>query len=237
MFIGRLPSRAPRRRKCSALISPEVHWQQYPGTYGTDYIYPGAADFDYYNGKGLTLIRLPFRWSGSSTLSTPRSIHRNGPHRRRRRPGSFPRMKILLDMHNYDGYTISGTGYTVGAPRCPSAHSRMPGPARRPLCERVGHLRLRPHERADQHLGQLATQARPPSTRSAVRHDPLCLRGRSQLVGSQTWASSNSTLSVTDSANLLVYSAHSYWNANHDGSYGANEQGTATTGVNFASLS
>jgi endoglucanase len=33
-----------------------------PGTYGQDYIYPSAAEVDYYVGAGMTVVRLPFLW-------------------------------------------------------------------------------------------------------------------------------------------------------------------------------
>jgi endoglucanase len=33
-----------------------------PGTFGTDYTYPTHAEIDYYAGKGLSVIRLPFLW-------------------------------------------------------------------------------------------------------------------------------------------------------------------------------
>ena len=33
-----------------------------PGTYGTQYTYPTTAEVDYYKGKGMNMIRLPFRW-------------------------------------------------------------------------------------------------------------------------------------------------------------------------------
>lgn len=33
-----------------------------PGVYGEDWIYPQASDLDYFNSKGLSLIRLPFLW-------------------------------------------------------------------------------------------------------------------------------------------------------------------------------
>src|SRR5687767_15871968 len=32
------------------------------GTYGSAYIYPNAAEVDYYIGKGMDTFRLPFRW-------------------------------------------------------------------------------------------------------------------------------------------------------------------------------
>jgi endoglucanase len=33
-----------------------------PGTYGIDYIYPTAAEVDYFMGKGMNTFRLPFMW-------------------------------------------------------------------------------------------------------------------------------------------------------------------------------
>lgn len=33
-----------------------------PGTYGTHYIYPTAAEVNYFVGKGMNTFRLPFRW-------------------------------------------------------------------------------------------------------------------------------------------------------------------------------
>src|SRR5438445_9513266 len=33
-----------------------------PGVFGTDYTYPTHSEIDYYAGKGLGVIRLPFLW-------------------------------------------------------------------------------------------------------------------------------------------------------------------------------
>ena len=33
-----------------------------PGTHGVHYIYPTRAEVDYFHGKGMNVIRLPFRW-------------------------------------------------------------------------------------------------------------------------------------------------------------------------------
>ena len=43
-----------------------------PGTYGTDYTYPAAADIDYFVELGFNLIRVPFRWERlQPTLGAP----------------------------------------------------------------------------------------------------------------------------------------------------------------------
>jgi len=33
-----------------------------PGSYGSNYIYPTVASVDYFRAKGMTMVRLPFRW-------------------------------------------------------------------------------------------------------------------------------------------------------------------------------
>jgi endoglucanase len=33
-----------------------------PGTYGTHYTYPTAAEANYFIGKGMNTFRVPFRW-------------------------------------------------------------------------------------------------------------------------------------------------------------------------------
>lgn len=45
-----------------SLAGAEFGESKLPGTYGTDYIYPTSASAGYYQGKGMNLVRLPFRW-------------------------------------------------------------------------------------------------------------------------------------------------------------------------------
>ena len=44
------------------LAGAEFTEHRLPGAYGNDYIYPSTADVDYFLGKGMNLIRRPFRW-------------------------------------------------------------------------------------------------------------------------------------------------------------------------------
>lgn len=45
-----------------SLAGAEFGESKLPGTYGVDYIYPSHASVGYFKGKGMNLIRLPFRW-------------------------------------------------------------------------------------------------------------------------------------------------------------------------------
>ena len=44
------------------LVGAEFGEQNLPGTYGSDYIYPGASEVALYAGKGMNIFRVPFRW-------------------------------------------------------------------------------------------------------------------------------------------------------------------------------
>ena len=54
------------------LSGAEFGESQLPGTYGPNYIYPSAAEIDYYVEKGMNLFRVPFRWERlQRSLSAP----------------------------------------------------------------------------------------------------------------------------------------------------------------------
>lgn len=44
------------------LAGAEFGQSNLPGTYNTHYTYPNQAEVDYFAGRGMNLIRLPFRW-------------------------------------------------------------------------------------------------------------------------------------------------------------------------------
>lgn len=45
-----------------SMSSAEFGQNNLPGTFGTDYTWPTSAELTYFKGKGMNLIRLPFRW-------------------------------------------------------------------------------------------------------------------------------------------------------------------------------
>jgi aryl-phospho-beta-D-glucosidase BglC (GH1 family) len=50
-----------------------------PGTYNTHYTYPNQSEVNYFGGKGMNVIRLPFRWERLS--SKPRTLASTRPAR------------------------------------------------------------------------------------------------------------------------------------------------------------
>ncbi len=94
----------------------------FPGTYGSQWIYPSEADFNYYQSKGLTLIRLPFRWERmqgtlNGALNSAELARMDTAVARASARG----MKIILDMHNYARYRATQTvTYKFGDTQLPS---------------------------------------------------------------------------------------------------------------------
>ena len=207
-----------------------------PGTFGVNYMYPNAAEFDYYQGKGLTFIRLPFKWervqhSLYSALDTAEMGRMDAVIALARARG----MKVLLDMHNYNKYRISGADYEVGSAQVP--YSAFQDAWVRIADRYKDEPAIYGYDLMNEPTGtlanwQAAAQAAVNSIRTVDVTHYIFIEGINSS-GAQSWAASNSTLSINDPAQKIIYSAHSYWDANHDGEYELNEQGNAMTGVNF----
>ncbi len=76
-----------------------------PGVYNQHYTYPTAAELDYYSSKGLTLIRLPFRWERlQHELYGPLDAAELGYMDTFVAAARARNMQVILDPHNYARY-------------------------------------------------------------------------------------------------------------------------------------
>lgn len=210
-----------------------------PGTYNTDYTYPTQAEFDYYRARNLTLIRLPFKWeriqsslNGSLNATEMARIDTVIGYARARD------MKVILDMHNYNSYKLNGTSYQVGSAQVPISAFRNV------WTQIANRYKTEPaifgYDLMNEPQGTLANwQAAAQEAVNGIRtHDTshwVIVEGVG-WAGTQSWVSINGSLSVSDPTNKLMYSAHSYWDKNHDGVYGsyAAEGGYPEMGVDYA---
>src|SRR5690349_18786250 len=76
-----------------------------PGTYGSDYTYPTQTEVDYFKGKGMNILRLPFRWerlqqSLNAALDTSESNRLYSFVSAATAKGVY----VILDPHNYARY-------------------------------------------------------------------------------------------------------------------------------------
>src|SRR5690348_14096177 len=87
-----------------------------PGRLGTDYTYPTPQEIDYYAGKGMSVIRLPFLWErvqpgANGPLSESELAQMDGVVNYAASRG----MQVILDPHNFG----SGFGHVVGSAETP----------------------------------------------------------------------------------------------------------------------
>ena len=76
-----------------------------PGAFGVDYIYPNAAEVEYFVGKGMNVFRLPFRWERlqptlQQALDGPELDRIDGFVAAAKAEGAA----VILDPHNYARY-------------------------------------------------------------------------------------------------------------------------------------
>ncbi|MGV3508420.1 MAG: cellulase family glycosylhydrolase [Sphingobacteriaceae bacterium] len=90
---------------------------------GNDYSYPTTAELDYFQSKGLTLFRMPFKWERiQPTLmgalnQTELTSMKNFVEAARARG-----LWVILDMHNYCRRTYNGDTTIIGDPSLTIAH-------------------------------------------------------------------------------------------------------------------
>jgi len=89
-----------------------------PGTLGTDYTYPTRQEIDYYAGKGMSVVRLPFLWervqlTASGPLSTSELAQMDGVVAYAASRG----LQVILEPHNFG----SGYGHPVGSAETPDS--------------------------------------------------------------------------------------------------------------------
>lgn len=85
------------------------------GIFGKDYHYPTIEELDYWKSKGMTLIRLPFKWEriqhqlygklNRKEINYVKYLLKEAQKRN---------MKILLDMHNYGRRKDNGKSRIIG---------------------------------------------------------------------------------------------------------------------------
>ena len=220
----------------------------YPyGHYGYDYIYPSQAEFDYYKTKGVNLVRVPIKWeriqhSLNATLDATEMGRVDAVIGYARNNG----MQVLIDLHNYNKYAIlTGTVFTsyLVSGTNPVTPANLQNVWDQLSTRYASETGIFGYDLMNEPGGTLANwQPEAQAVVNTIRtHDSkhwVVVEGIN-WAGAQSWATSNSTLSITDSAAKLIYSAHSYWDKTvnnpfkFDGIYGtyAAEAGYPNMGV------
>lgn len=90
-----------------------------PPQHGTNFIYPNAAKYEYFGGKGMNVFRLPFRWEVlQPTLNAPLVAAELDRLRSAVEAGTSRGYTVILDPHNYArhyGKVIGGADVSYDA--------------------------------------------------------------------------------------------------------------------------
>lgn len=204
------------------LSGAEFNKSVLPGVYGTNYIYPNDSELAYYQSKGLTLIRLPFLWErmqptlnaalNSAELARMDAfvalVHARG-------------MKVILDMHDYDHYTLSGTSYLVGSTQVP--YSAFQDVWSRLASHYASETAIYGYDIMNEPEGTgntwyLAAQYGVNGVRQGDTTHYILVEGDNWAHAS-SWATSNPNLSISDSTGKIIYEAHCYFDSDSSGTY------------------
>lgn len=196
-----------------------------PGAYNTDYVYPNDAELAYYQSKGLTLIRLPIKWKRiQDTLNGPLNETRMGYIDTFLGLARNRGMKVILDLHDYNEYSISGVRYQVGTPQVPqSCLTHLWGM----LADRYkNETAIYGYDIMNEPKGNPTVWASTAQlTINAIReHDTqhwILVEG---IFASRAWGwvkdgNAAALVGTTDPADKLIFSAHSYWDKGGSGGY------------------
>jgi endoglucanase len=191
-----------------------------PGTVNVDYVYGADRSRQaYFAGKGLKLVRFPFRWERVQPAAKgPLSAADVAGIRSMLDTAQAAGQQVILDLHNYGRY-YGAALQRADAPLLADVWTKLAGAFQGHPALYGYELMNEPH---DQPEGADAWAYLAQSTTNAIRK----VDQRSWVLvpgyGWQTaqfWAANNATLEVHDSAGKLLYAAHQYFDGDCTGTY------------------
>jgi endoglucanase len=208
-----------------------------PGTPGVDFVWPSNAEIDYFHGKGMNVLRVPFKWE------------RMQPTQNAALAGTYLAaldalvahaasvgVKVILDPHNYARYGGNVVG-TAGLPNAAFADFWT-----RLASHFVGNeavifgLMNEPNSMPTEQWAAAANAAIA-AIRAAGSQQLILVPGNA-WTGAHSWSQSwygtpNATamLAIVDSGNRFAFELHQYFDSDYSGT-SATCVATAGTGAN-----
>lgn len=203
----------------------------FPGTFGSQWTYPTEADFNYYNAKGLKLIRLPFRWERIQAAHfQPLVAAEVAQIDLVLARASARGMKVILDMHNYgQWWTSQSVRYKFGSPQVTvEAYADV----WRRIADRYKNnptiygfdIMNEPHSMPTPTTWPTYAQAAVHAIREVNVDTWIIVEGET-YANSWNFGVKNPHLhNVRDPIGRLMFSAHSYWCKDSNDNYGTYEE-------------
>jgi len=202
------------------------HGSKMPGEVNKDYFYPTLDDLDYWQSKGLILLRVPFKWERiqhepfgeltKSEVKVMKDLLKDAEKRG---------LKIILDLHNYGRRNVGEKVCILGDEELPiEALSDFWGKLATELqgyTESVYGYGLinEPHDMLESTPWMKIAQASILEIRKIDTKTPI-------IVGGNHWSSAYRWLEVSndlkylyDPANNLIFEAHIYFDEDGSGVY------------------
>lgn len=189
-----------------------------PGTFGHDYAYPGAASFDYFKSRGMTTVRLPFKWERIQ----PKRPGPLDPAELQRLDATIAiarerGMKLMLDLHNFGGCGEAA----LGTPELPNEAF---ADVWRKLAERYANepavfaycIMNEPVEAKER--WPAAAQAAIDAIRAVDTNHTISVCGGG-FSGAHAWKKAANGFPLRDPASNIIYEAHQYFDRDNSGTY------------------
>ncbi|WP_082893440.1 cellulase family glycosylhydrolase [Rufibacter ruber] len=211
-----------------------------PGVVNTDYTYPTIPELDYFKSKGLTLIRLPFKWERIQlTLGGALDQAELGRMKKFVEAARVRGIWVLLDMHNYGRRKINGTEYIIGAPELTIAHVADAWGKLAAEFKDYGNiwgygLMNEPHDMLASTPWKNIAQALITKIREVDTQTTIVVAGDSWSSAARWQTASDNLKTLSDPSKKLMFEAHQYFDRDASGSYAGTydtEGTTPTTGV------
>jgi hypothetical protein len=208
-----------------------------PGVLNTDYFYPSTSHYDWAKSQGLSLIRIPFKWeriqyqdsSGTGTLNNELNASDITAIDNSLNVAESRGLRYILDMHNYAGrqLTINGTTatYKIGSTQLPI--STYANTWRLLAQHFAGRSALWGYDIMNEPVGLpngvndwlSMAQSAVNAIRQVDMVHPIIIEGYF-YAQAQSWDTNGAPLiAITDPANNLIYSAHSYFDEDGSGTW------------------
>ena len=205
------------------------------GVYGTDYIYPNAAELDYYQSHGIELIRLPFRWERMQpTLGGPLDPAELNRMIKFLDAAAARGMSVVIDLHNfgrYDNQVIGSSGVPIAAFQ--QFWTQLADALEdHPAIWGFGIMN-EPHDMGSAQVWPMAAQAAADGIRSTGAEQAIIVAGDG-WGGAHSWRQANNNLRVNDPLDNIYYEAHVYFDRGNQGVYAGSydaEHAYPTVGV------
>jgi endoglucanase len=187
------------------------------GLHGRDYTFPGVKTLDYYNGKGLRLIRLPFKWERLQPVAMGPLAEKElalldatiAACRERR-------MGLIIEPHNYCRYHGKLVGDEVPAAALKDLWTKLAARYAAEPAVVAYDLMNEPH--ATKGTWAKTAQLALDGVRASDLKKLVLVPGDSWS-GAHSWVKANPELNINDPANNFAYEAHQYFDQDHSGTY------------------